>query len=104
MTSPTSQALSGSRSTTTVNARFTLNPLCSICTLLAGSIERPPAEPVKVDVASAEDADDLGAAWQVDQPVQQRADWRGGGAFDDQLAARHHPEDRVEDLDVRQGH
>ena len=38
------------------------------------------------------------------ETLKQRGNWRGGGAFDDQLAALHDPDHGVEDLAVGEGY
>ena len=55
------------------------------------------AQLLEVDVAAAEHADDLRAGLRLDAPREQRRDGGGRCALDDQLAARHRPQHRVED-------
>src|SRR6202043_2005796 len=61
------------------------------------SVPGKTAELIEVDVPSAQDGDDLAPARRANEPVQQRRDRGGGGAFDDDLRACERPEQCLED-------
>src|SRR5512132_2221431 len=69
----------------------------------AASVPLETPQLVEVDVAAGEDDRDAAARRKLDEPVQEGGDRRGRGALDDELAALHHPDHRIEDLPVWQG-
>src|SRR5262249_55206902 len=68
------------------------------------SIPGQASELVEVDVAAGENDGGPRAGGKLDEAVEQRSDGSRGGPLDDELAALHHPDHRVEDLAVGKRH
>src|SRR5262245_66095775 len=67
-----------------------------------GSVPGQSAQLVEVDVAAGQDDGDARAGGDVDEAVEQRGDRGGRGTLDDELAALHDPDHRLEDVAVGQ--
>src|SRR5262244_486808 len=66
-----------------------------------GSIPLESAELVEVQVPARQDHRDARAGRKLDEPVEQGGDRRRGRPLDDELAALHDPDHRIEDLSIR---